>query len=1180
MVFAVSDRTFSKKGGMPMRTSAVIVAVSIMILGASLTVDAQCVTRVADWPFGPTFVATGDGNHAVYSSGRALMVADISNPAQPTVVGSLTLDNIPQGAVIDGGIVFVALLDSELQSVDISDPSRPTVVGSFPTTYGASDLVLQGDLAYVASQDTGLLVLDVSDPTAPTQVGILDFDERVYDVAVHGDVAYLANYNDGVQIVDVSDPSAPTVLGSLGDIGRTNALDVSGDGQLVVATDRYEGDFRIIDVSDPAAPVQVGLIDHTDYALDVALDGNIAYLSNRNYGLRIYDISNPAAPVDLGSIDIDGSNERVAVHGNLAYLANNWSGLRLADITVPAEAEELGFIETFARYRRADMDGGLAVIAGGIEGYIFDVSDPTTPAFLASIDPYGYVDDMLIDGDLAYIAADRGGIHVVDVSDPSDPTVIGTAETCDAYRIAKYDDTVFVGCYDDGLSVVDVSSSTEPREIGRLDGFRAVEVVATGGILYARDWDTGIHIVDVSDPTTPVYLSALGVPTPSHQPTVNGDRLFVPTSRDGVFIYDVTNPREPIELGNAFPTTYFFGIAPIGDLLFIASIYSGGYVYDISTPAAPSQVGTVDFATFREGEVTWEGSLVMTTETDGGFEIFDLAGCFNESPTAGFTWRPGNPEAGRTVQLTDTSFGTIATRSWDFGDGGTSTDRYPTHVWTETGAYEVTLTVSGPMGSDSITQTVSVNPSSGSAPPITDPGTHVYVIAASAHAPGLASTQWVTDAVLHNPGSEAAEAYLWFMEQGQNNTGAEGVGVTVAPGASVLLEDVVLSLFGGNNVSGAVLVGSNRPLLVTSRTYNDAATGTYGQFIPGRDVDSGVGRDETVHLVQLTRNSTFRANLGVANPTAASVSVDVSLHDADGTQIGTRTLNVPPFGFLQQTDILGADVEDAYAVVSSSTAGASFFPYASVVDNRTGDPFLVEPIEPDGLLVVAAAAHVGGYVNTDWKTDLEVCNTRPGPTDVEVRMLASQQNNSNPASVSMNLAGGACTRVTDVLETSFSFEGTAALEIRTAKSELIASSRTFNTTTDGTYGQFLPGIPTGDVLGSGQEARAIQLRQDTSDTSGFRTNLGFVNRSASSTSVDVQLDAADGSSLGSITVNLLPFEHRQINRVFRQVTPAPVPNGTITVSSSTSGGAFVAYASVVDNSSGDPVCIPALPVAN
>jgi len=1163
-----------------MRQAMAAIAVSVVLLGFALPADAQCGARVGEWAYGPSLAAAGNGTVAVYGSGRMLLVAAVDQPEQPALLGSLTLGDLPKGIVLDGDTAFVVANAAGFLAVDVSRPDHPEVLGSLDSPDRMTGLAVVGQTAFVANLGSGLLVLDVSDPAAPREISKLDVAGSVYDVAVHGELAYLACYDDGLTVVDVSDPSAPAVIATLGDIGRALALDVSSDGRLVAATDRYEGDFRLVDVSDPTHPLQVGLVENNDYALDVALSGSCAYLANRTYGLRVYDVTDPTAPVEVATVREDGQTEGVSIHGTTAYLANHYGGLRLVDVTDPTAAAEVGSIESYPDLKQAAMEGGLAVAAAGNRLVTLDVADPAAPTALATVTFSGYANAVLLDGDLAYVAADYRGLKVVDVSDPTVPVVVGTGETCDAYELDRRGSTVFVACGSGGLGVVDVSSPTEPLVLGSLDDVSGDTVAAADGVVYMTDYATGLSVVDVADPAAPSLVSVIPLPRPSHRPTVNGNRLFVPTSRDGVVVLDITNPLVPLEVGRVVPTSYLFGTAPVGDLLFIASIYNGGFVYDVSNPAAAVQLATVDFAVNREGEVSFEGALVMATEDDSGLEIFDLQACFDEPPAASFTWRPRSPSAGQSVQLTDTSVGTVGTRSWDFGDGDTSGERFPTHAWAAAGEYRVTLTVSGARGTASTSRTVTVSPRAGDTPPITEPGDHVYVVAAAAHAPGLEGTSWVTDLVLHNPGTADAQTFLWFMKASQDNTAAEGVAIPVAAGASVAVDDLVSTLFGEENATGAVLVGSDRPLRVTSRTYTHAAAGTFGQFIPGRAIGEAVTTGSSVWLVELTRSPDFRTNLGVANPSAASVEVHVSLRRADGSEITTRDLTIPPFGSLQRTDIFGTDVYDAVAVVSSATPGAAYFPYASVVDNRTGDPIMVAPIQPDDLQVIAAAAHVSGLENTEWRTDLEVCNPLAGAVDLQVRLLASEQGNSDPPSVPVTLAAGTCSRFADVLQTVFSHQGTGALEVVSAAGEVIASSRTFNTTDDGTFGQLVPGIPTAGVVPAGRVATVTQLTQDVDDETGFRTNLGFVNRSPAAITVDVAFHSAGGDHLGDLAVELRPFEHRQLNRVFRQVTSAAVADGHVTVSTSTPGGSFVAYASVVDNTSGDPVYIPAEPVGD
>ncbi len=69
---------------------------------------------------------------------------------------------------------------------------------------------------------------------------------------------------------------------------------------------------------------------------------------------------------------------------------------------------------------------------------------------------------------------------------------------------------------------------------------------------------------------------------------------------------------------------------------------------------------------------------------------------FAASPTSGF--------APLGVQFTDLSTGNLSAWLWDFGDGTTSVEQQPLHVFDSPGTYTVALTLSGPNGSDSETK--------------------------------------------------------------------------------------------------------------------------------------------------------------------------------------------------------------------------------------------------------------------------------------------------------------------------------------------------------------------------------------------------------------------------------------------------------------------------------------------
>jgi PKD repeat protein len=67
------------------------------------------------------------------------------------------------------------------------------------------------------------------------------------------------------------------------------------------------------------------------------------------------------------------------------------------------------------------------------------------------------------------------------------------------------------------------------------------------------------------------------------------------------------------------------------------------------------------------------------------------------NPTAAFTWTTP-ATTGVPVQFTDQSTNNPTTWSWDFGDGGMSSDQHPTFTYNTAGTYTVTLTVSNNCG--------------------------------------------------------------------------------------------------------------------------------------------------------------------------------------------------------------------------------------------------------------------------------------------------------------------------------------------------------------------------------------------------------------------------------------------------------------------------------------------------
>ncbi len=117
-----------------------------------------------------------------------------------------------------------------------------------------------------------------------------------------------------------------------------------------------------------------------------------------------------------------------------------------------------------------------------------------------------------------------------------------------------------------------------------------------------------------------------------------------------------------------------------------------------------------------------------------GYGMVDAAAAVGATgpiaPSAAFSASPTSACAGDPVGFTDESTGDIDTWAWDFGDGGTSTATSPSYAYAAAGTYDVTLTVTGPAGGDSVTRTAYITVGEGPTGGFTAVGDHRAAAAA------------------------------------------------------------------------------------------------------------------------------------------------------------------------------------------------------------------------------------------------------------------------------------------------------------------------------------------------------------------------------------------------------------------------------------------------------------------
>lgn len=454
-----------------------------------------------------------------------------------------------------------------------------------------------------------------------------------------------------------------------------------------------------------------------------------------------------------------------------------------------------------------------------------------------------------------------------------------------------------------------------------------------------------------------------------------------------------------------------------------------------------------------------------------------------------------------------------------------------------------------------------------------------WIVAAAAHTPGASGTNWRTDLRIVNPNVTPAAVTLYLLPQGTDNGArSQHAALTVPPLGQLSLTDVVFTQFAFSG-NAALLVSSAEPaLVVTSRTYNEAANGsTYGQFIPGVASTQALAPGQTGNLIYLVKSDSYRTNVGFAGTTATAGSVAITLWDATGHALGARAFDLPPYGQIQVNDVFASVGASPVSVARAEiTATVNVVAYSSVIDNRTGDPIAMVAQRAGAArtqLVIPAVAHTAGANNSAWRSDVRLFNTGAGHGDdngsggdavVTLSFYAAGVANGTPQTKVMSLGPQQILALDDVLASTFT--GTSgALRIESSQ-PLLVTSRTYNQSAGGTFGQDIPGISLDDALTGGTVERFSGLSNH-----GYRTNLGFFNAGGTAADLTLELRGNDGVPAGKRTLHLDANTMMQINDLFGYLG-ATADSGSLTLSAT--GGSVLSYASVIDNASGDPVYVP------
>ena len=238
----------------------------------------------------------------------------------------------------------------------------------------------------------------------------------------------------------------------------------------------------------------------------------------------------------------------------------------------------------------------------------------------------------------------------------------------------------------------------------------------------------------------------------------------------------------------------------------------------------------------------------------------------------------------------------------------------------------------GSMSNWSSTVTVTVTGGGGGG------GSYTYWIPVVANLSGSGGSKFYSDLGLLNRGSGTASVELTYYGSGGaiQGTRSESVGAN--------RQRILTNILGlmGKTGKGAMKVSSNQPLTVTSRTYNQATSGTFGQYYDSYVSSQALSTGQSMVLAHLTQNSKYRSNIGVLNIGSGSVTVRITLYSGSSPVGSPFTMTVAAGEYKQEDRVFESkagqtNVAEGWAKVEV-ISGSGAIPMASVLDQVTSDP--------------------------------------------------------------------------------------------------------------------------------------------------------------------------------------------------------------------------------------------------
>ena len=308
--------------------------------------------------------------------GDKLYTVDVSDPTQPRITDSLTVDARIINDVMATEDGKYAVMTREQASsrkngiviLSLDDPAHPKPIAEFTETVsgGVHSTYVYRGFVYLTDDATGSMrVIDIRDPFRPKQVARWETPPPVegrtlHDIDVKEGLAYLSYWNDGLVILDVGNgikggsPENPVFVSQFKyDLNALyREVEAVGGPGFIRGTHTSWRAGRYVYVADEVFPAK---------AVGQGVPG-----FGRAYGrLQVVDVSDITKPKSVAWYESkDGGSHNIWVAGDTLFLGDYQGGLRIIDVSGELRGDLLRQGRVIGNVSTGDKNGHIPNVPG------------------------------------------------------------------------------------------------------------------------------------------------------------------------------------------------------------------------------------------------------------------------------------------------------------------------------------------------------------------------------------------------------------------------------------------------------------------------------------------------------------------------------------------------------------------------------------------------------------------------------------------------------------------------------------------------------------------------------------------------------------------------------------------------------------------------------------------------